>query len=111
MVYAGWIVAGILLVWYLKSQKFCQEKRMNLNSYIVYLLMEDSLRDNHKEKFGEWIGSSDAKDATDLAIKASNTIDNMAETLSKDGNSLLASNSMLWNSEYAEEIRKNYKGS
>jgi hypothetical protein len=101
----GWALFGILLFFYLGGQRLSQRKRLNLRNYIVYLLLDDSIRSDHKAKFGLWIQQSNAHDAMQLSSQASNVIENMADSLGAGGSTLTA-HSMLWNSEAAAELRK-----
>jgi hypothetical protein len=58
---------GIVLFFYLRGRKLSQGKRLNLRNYIVYLLLDDSIRADHKAKFEQWIQQSNAKNAMDLS--------------------------------------------
>jgi hypothetical protein len=103
----GWILFAILLTWYFYSMKYNHLKRIHLENYIVYLLLNDEIRENHKKKFGDWIRESDARNAMDLSLRTQKTIENMSDNFSET--STLGAHAMLWNSEYASELRKKYK--
>ncbi len=107
----GWIEWGLfalLLFFYIGSQRLSQRKRLNLRNYIVYLLLDDSIRNDHKTKFGQWVQQSNARDAMDLSTQASNVVENMADSLAAGG-STLAAHAMLWNCDAATELRKRHK--
>lgn len=77
---------------------FGYKKRLNLESYIIYLLMNDEIRDDHRKKFLEWLEQAKpkAKDASDLSLTAHNVVAIMAEHLASGG-SMLAAHSIVWN--------------
>lgn len=104
----GWILFAILLTWYFYSMRYNHLKRIHLDSYIVYLLLDDEIRENHKKKFGDWIRESDATNAMDLSLRAQKIIEDMSDNLSET--STLGAHAMLWNSEYALGLREKYKG-
>jgi hypothetical protein len=54
-------------------------KRLHLDYYVVYLLLDDKIRDQHKQNFQQWIRDSKAPDASSLAFAVYKTIDNMAD--------------------------------
>lgn len=64
----GWALSVLLLLWYLASQRFSYRKRLYLRNHIVYLLFDDSIREDHKAKFWQWIRQSNARDARHLSL-------------------------------------------
>jgi hypothetical protein len=70
------------------------QRRLNLESYAIYLLLNDDIRENHKEKFKQWIAQATAKNAFDLAFDARNAIADIANRLADD--SVLAASAMVW---------------
>lgn len=93
----GWICAGVLLVWFLASYRFSHKKRLNLNYYIVYLLLNDDIRESHKRKLEQWIHNSDAKDALSLALQAYSAVEQMADALSTSSpSSAVGAVGILW---------------
>jgi len=90
----GWILFGVLLVWFIVSMKYSHTRRLYLRNYIVYLLLSDDIRGDHKNKFLEWIRSTQATDAVSFSNQAHTVIETMAEKLSKT--STLAAHSMIW---------------
>ena len=105
----GWILFGLLLFWYIAGQRFSHRKRLHLTNYVLYLLLDDSIRTDHKAKFGQWIQQSKAQDAMQLSLQASNVIERMADSLAAGG-STLGAHAMLWNSDAAAELRKKRGG-
>jgi hypothetical protein len=106
----GWILFGLLLIWFVtymrfsyKHMRFSHAKRLHLNYYTVYLLLDDEIRDHHKHNFQQWIRDSHAPDASSLSLAAYKTIENMADQLAigdptrATTSSILGASSMLWN--------------
>lgn len=102
----GWVLFGLLLLWYFASQRFAHRKRLHLRNYVVYLLLDDTIRNDHKAKFEQWIRESDASNALELSSMAHSVIENMADSLASKGSSTLAAHAMLWNSDAASELRR-----
>jgi cbb3-type cytochrome oxidase subunit 3 len=46
--FLGWVALGLLLIWYVKSMNLSRSKRLHLNYYNVYLLLDDEIRNSHK---------------------------------------------------------------
>ena len=93
-----------MIMWYVASQKFSHRKRLHLRAYAILLLLNDTIRDDHKKKLTDWIRESDARTALNLHERADEVIEMMADHLAVSGNSLLAALSSLWNSEAASEL-------
>lgn len=104
----GYWLFGLLLVWYIVAQRYSHTKRLNLRSYVLFLLMEDVILENHKAKLKEWIRGSNARTSSELGERAQGVIEKMADTLAASNKepSLLAAMSMLWNSDAAADLRK-----
>jgi hypothetical protein len=105
----GWILFALLLLWYVAGQRFSHRKRLHLRNYVLYLLLDDSIRMDHKAKFQQRIQQSNARDAMQLSSQAGNVIENMADSLGAGG-STLGAHAMLWNSDAAAELRKKRGG-
>src|SRR2546430_17672709 len=108
MQWIGWVLFILLLIWFFASYTTSHRIRLNLRNYIVYLLLQDPIREYHKAKFEQWIQQSHAKDAMELSSAAHNVIEIMAGSLATKGGSTLAAHAMLWNSDAAAELRKRY---
>lgn len=108
MNYIGWFVAGVLLlllIWGFFLYKISHTKRTNLNCYILYLLLSDRVRNDHKSKFEDWISTTETKDASALSLLAHKTIEQMADALAEtEGSSVLGSIAMLWKYKKGEKI-------
>lgn len=72
-----------------------QKQRLHLESYIMYLLLDDNIRADHRQKFQDWIKQTEAKDASDLSFKAHVCVADMAESLAENG-SLLYAQALAW---------------
>jgi hypothetical protein len=88
------------------GQRVSQQKRLNLTSYIVLLLVDESVRDSNSENFQQWIAQSDATNAMELGLAASKVIETFADNLAADGSPLLGANAALWNSDAARSLRE-----
>jgi hypothetical protein len=108
MGWIGWALLVLLLLWYFASQTFSHRKRLHLRNYIVYLLIDDSIREDHKAKFAQWIRQSGASNALELSSMAHSVIESMADSLASKGSSTLAAHAMMWNSDAAAELRKRH---
>ena len=100
----GWILFGIIVLWHFHSLSHNQKKRNHLGCYIIYLLLNDEIRGDHKKKFGDWIKDSDISHATKLTLNALFAIEKMANT-----SDILTASGMVWNSEYASHLREKSK--
>ncbi len=95
-----WIVVGVcllVLLFLIIALKHSHTKRIHLQSYIVYLLLEDTIRQDHKNKFITYIKELDESNIENIELLASNAIEVMSDGLAEEGNSLLASKAMLLN--------------
>lgn len=70
----------------------------NLEAYIVYLLLNEGILEDHRQKFLGYLAENKplVKDAQDLSSRAFEAIQNIADELGEKG-SLLAAHSMIWN--------------
>ena len=100
----GWIFFAIIMLWHFYSLSHNHKKRNHLGCYIIYLLLNDEIREDHKKKFGDWIKGSDIPHATKLTFNALFTIEKMADT-----SNLLDASGMVWHSEYASHLREKSK--
>ncbi len=94
----GLVLLGIIAIWFFVSYRQGHQKSLNLNYYIVYLLLNDSIRQSHKQKFEMWIRDAEAKDAISLSLKAYEAIEGIADELA-DGelSSAVRSHGMICN--------------
>ena len=60
---------------------FGNEKRLELAGYIIGLLLDDEFRENHKQKFDEWVQQSDAFSERDFRKSVHRTVADMAHKL------------------------------
>jgi len=101
----GWVLFGIMLIWFFAFYRHSHQKRLNLNYYIVYLLLNDEIRKNHKLDFEKWIRESEANDAMSLSLQAYSVIENMSDRLADaQTSSALGAHGMIWN--YKQETGK-----
>lgn len=101
-----YVLIGIiifLIIWFIFAYRLSHKTRLFLVSYIIYLLMDDSIKEDHQSKFKEWIRSHDYPDSLIFGRAANRTIERMAESLGQHY-SLLAANKMIW--DYKEDMRK-----
>jgi len=93
----GILALGLIFLFY--SWRYSHQIRVNLRSYIIYLLLDDTIRNNHRRKFQDWINETDVGDALELSTKAIDVLENMADKLAnaEESSSILASHAMLWN--------------
>lgn len=105
MSWVGWILFILMCVWHVASLKGSHKKRLHLRSYVVLLLLNDTIRDSHKKKLADWIRESDARSGVELHKRTDDVIENMADQFAVSGNSLLAALSALWNSEAASKLK------
>ena len=102
MATVAWILLALAVAWHFASQRRSHRKRIQLESYVVYLLLSDDIRGRHQAEFRKWIASTDALDAFALSAAAHRVIDHMAESLavgdpSRPGtSSTLGAHAMLW---------------
>lgn len=71
---------------------------VNLTAYVVYLLLSDEIREDHKTKFLDYIEQTrpQANDASELSSLAFNAIENISQQLASSGSTLNA-HAMIWN--------------
>jgi hypothetical protein len=91
----GWILSAILFFWYVASMRYTTKKIANLESYIVFLLLSDDIRADHKKKFQNWISKSKETRANDMRGKAGNALQLLADSLAEKG-SALSSSALMW---------------
>lgn len=66
-----------------------------LESYCIYLLLDDKIREAHKAELIKWVRSNSATQAADLGQQARELIEGMAISLHEQRKSLIGSNVML----------------
>ena len=96
----GWILFLLSLIWYFGSRAYSRRKRNKLAYYLVYLLVDDNIWENHHRTLLEWVDRIEARGAMELFTKASVLVEHMAESVDAAGETLEAS-AMLWNERQA----------
>lgn len=91
----GWTLFVLLFVWYVASMWNMAGRNNHLISYVVFLLLSDDIRADHKEKFKDWISKSDETRADHLAGRANVVLRRMADSLAIKGSALSAS-AFIW---------------
>ena len=97
-----WILFAIAVVWHVFGMRLNHRKRIHLESYAIYLLIADGIRQQHKTSFETWIAQTLSPNALALSSAAHKVIDNMAEQLAAGdpttgiGSSVLGAHAMLW---------------
>ena len=81
---------------------YTAKKMKNLESYVVFLLLSDNIRGDHKKKFQDWISKSKETRPDDLRERASDAVKLMADSLAKGG-SALSSSAFIWRHKSASE--------
>jgi hypothetical protein len=110
MKWLGWILFGVMVIWYIRSMNFSHRKRLHLNYYIVYLLLDSIYHTKQSDDFRKWVRQAkvNAKDASVLSSSAYSTIENLADRLARGDpaepttSSVLGAHAMLWNFETEE---------
>ena len=98
----GWILFVLLLIWFVGGMRISHNKRLHLNYYIVYLLLNDAIREKHKQNFVQYIQDSDAKDAMSLSLMAYKATEDLADRLTtgdpnnSSSSSALGAMAMIW---------------
>jgi len=55
----GWIVSGLLLVWWFATVRFYVKREINLESYANFLLLSDEILMQQRKNFEKWIATFD----------------------------------------------------
>jgi len=90
-----WILFALAVAWHFFSLRLSIRRRIHLENYVVYLLMSDGIRQQHKADFERWIVQAKSPDALALSSAAHRVIDNMAERLGAGDPAIAASASIL----------------
>lgn len=92
-----WIgIIVLVIIWHFLSMKGSHSKRLNLVHYIIMLLLEDSVREDHKQKLKNWAIQQETAGTWSELLKSSKyTIEIMADGLAQKG-SLLSAGKLLW---------------
>ena len=99
----GWILFVLTLIWFVFSYRLSHKKRLRLNYYVVYLLLNDAIREKHKMDFEGWLQNAQAGDASSLTLKALTALEDMANRLAVGdpanpaSSSVLGAHAMIWN--------------
>ena len=100
MVNYGWMIAFIVAALFALNFFWLYRKgiarRLNVENYVIYLLLSDETREDHKRKFIEWVTEAEADNASDLGFQAHNVVDTIADQLGEK-DSTLAATTMIWN--------------
>ena len=91
----GWILFAVLLIWFVGSMRISHKKRLHLNYYIAYLLLNDAIREKHKQDIVKWIQDSDAKDAMSLSLMVYRAAEDLADRLATGDPNNPSSSSVL----------------
>lgn len=92
------IIFGLAAVSFWALYRFSLRIRVNQNAYIVYLLLNDEIREGQKKEFRAYLAeakprTTDARDLTTLALEAiGETVNQLAQT-----GSPLKAHAMIWN--------------
>ncbi|MDO8476649.1 MAG: hypothetical protein Q7W02_10765 [Candidatus Rokubacteria bacterium] len=98
----GWALFGVALIWYWMSKNYGARQSNHLSFYIVYLLLDDDIREKQKKRFREWIRSEKAPGAMALSMRAIAAIQRSADVFAVGdpqqgvGGSALQSHHMIW---------------
>ena len=92
-----WIgIIVLVIIWHFVSIKDSRSKRLNLKHYIIMLLLEDSVREDHKRKLENWVIQQESAGTWSELLRSSQfTIEIMADGLAQHG-SLLSAGKLLW---------------
>ena len=91
----GWILFGVLLVWYVANMVYVSKRMNRLESYAIFLLLSDDIRADHKTKLQQWISKSREARAVDLRARAADALRLLADSLAAKG-SILSSSALVW---------------
>ena len=99
MSYVAWILLIILGAFVLKSVGYMHKKRLHLRSYVVLLFLRDDVREEHKQKFVDFVRNTEAENAMHLLSTAENAIEKLADQYALDAetSSVLRANALVWN--------------
>ena len=81
-----WVGIGIsvlMIIYLIYSLNYSHRKRNNLTNYMVYLLLNDEIRNDHSIKFVNWIKELSEDDSKNIGIMASQTLEQMADGLAE----------------------------
>lgn len=87
--------------------RYSHRKRLNQNTYIVYLLLSDEIREGQKRNFLAFLREERplAEDAEELTLSAFDAIEGVADKLAESG-SMLSAHAMIWNFEDLDNFGK-----
>jgi hypothetical protein len=91
----GWILFGLLLLWYLATMRFTAKRETNFESYVIFLLLSDDILADQRKKFQKWIAEAKETRSDKLRIRAGDVVQYAAERLGTSG-SALSSMAMVW---------------
>ena|SRR5690348_4279829 len=92
----GWIICGLLLVWWFATVRFYSKREIDLESYAIFLLVSEDILLQQRKNFDKWIARANENRADNLRLKAGYAVQAAAHTLGTSG-SRLSSSSILWN--------------
>lgn len=102
MAILGWIFFGLAGIWYVAAMRYSQTRRGHLQNYILFLLLDDRIRQAHQAALQRWIAAEPATTAIQLSTAAQGVVDHMAEQLARDipdqpgTNAFLHAHRLLW---------------
>jgi hypothetical protein len=91
----GWIPFALLFVWYIASMIYTSKRINNLESHVIFLLLSDDIRADHKMKLEKWISKSKETRAADLRARAGDALQLLADSFAEKG-SILSSPALIW---------------
>ncbi len=98
----GWAFFWLAVILNIMSRSHEARESNHLISYIVYLLLDDDIREGQKKKFREWIRSENAPNAMALSSRARAAIQRSADVWAVGdpkeplSGSTYASHAMIW---------------
>ena len=100
IILSGWVMFGLLVVWHVYSKKESGKKSgkrlIHLDYFIVWLLLNDEMRNKWKNDFETFLRDDDATNAPLTGVRAFLAIDSIAEQLAKGEDWVLGTSALLW---------------
>jgi len=92
--YIGWgLFVLTLLISIIQYQRHINI-RMSLSVYVKWILLNDTIRDNHRGKFKDFLKTRKFRDDDDLFLTTDRMIEGMAMYLKNEGSFLAVTNLM-----------------
>jgi hypothetical protein len=97
---SGWVMFGLLAWWHVYSKKKSSEKSgkklIHLDYFIVWLLLNDEMRNKWKNDFDAFLRDDDATSAPLTGVRAFLAIDSLGEQLAQGEDWVLGTSALLW---------------